>query len=188
MSRAERLFGEVPALPVVVPVAIVVFGLLMWRLHRNGALSPLRAAVAAFACVYGAGVIANTVFPIYLDMPGSDPTWSSSLSVRPFIDYELADAVENVIVFLPVGILVALGAARPSLARATAIGALFSLLIETTQYVNGHLWRGGHVADVNDLFFNVVGAMAGFGLVVGAKRLFGLARPARCASRAASRS
>jgi glycopeptide antibiotics resistance protein len=165
------LFGEVPSLPVVVPAAVVVFGVLVWRLRRRGALSPVRVALAACACVYGAGVVANTVFPIYLDMPGGSQPWSSSISVRPFVDYELADAIENVIVFLPVGVLVALAAARSSLARAVAVGALFSLLIETTQFFSAHLWHGGHVADINDLFFNVVGAMAGCGLVAGARRL-----------------
>ncbi|MET0820199.1 MAG: VanZ family protein [Aeromicrobium sp.] len=172
------MFGEVPALPVVVPAAVVVFGGLVWRLRRRGALTPLSVAFAACVCVYGAGVVANTVFPIYLDMPGSVPPWSSSISVRPFVDYELADAVQNVIVFVPVGVLVALAGAKPSLARATALGALFSLLIETSQYVSARLWHGGHVADVNDLIFNVVGAMAGYGLVASAKRVYRLARPA----------
>jgi glycopeptide antibiotics resistance protein len=182
------MFGEVPSLPVVVPVAVVAFGVLVWRLRRRDALTPLRVALAACACVYGAGVVANTVFPIYLDMPGGSVPWSTAISVRPFVDYELADAIQNVVVFAPVGVLVALAAARPSLAKAAAVGAVASLLIETIQLVSAHLWHGGHVADVNDLIFNAVGAMAGYGLVAGARRLPRRSRAAHPASGADSRS
>jgi glycopeptide antibiotics resistance protein len=164
------LFGEVPALPVVVPVAVVAFGLLIWRLHRRGEMSLLRVLVAAALCVYGAGVVANTVFPIFLDMPGGARPWSSSISMRWFDDYEVADAVQNVVVFVPLGVLVPLVARVRSPWPVAVVGVLLSLLIETIQFFSAHYLHGGHVADVNDLFFNALGAPLGYGLLVVATR------------------
>jgi glycopeptide antibiotics resistance protein len=164
------LFGEVPALPVVAPAAAVAFGVLLWRLRRRGELSLARALVAAAFCVYGAGVVANTVFPIFLDMPGGVQPWSTSISVRPFVDYELADAVQNVVVFIPLGVFVPLVARTRSVWLVAAVGAGFSLLIETVQFFSAHYLHGGHVADVNDWVFNVLGAFVGYGLHVLATR------------------
>jgi glycopeptide antibiotics resistance protein len=164
------LFGEVPALPVVAPAAALTFGVLVWRLHRRGEMSLLRALVAAALCIYGAGVVANTVFPIFLDMPGGVQPWSTSISMRLFDDYEVADAVQNVVVFVPLGVFVPLVVRIRSLWRVAAVGVLFSLLIETVQFFSDHYLHGGHVADVNDLFFNALGAPLGYGLLVVATR------------------
>ena len=165
------MFGEVPVLPVVVPLAAVVLLVLLWVLHRRNRLTAPRAAVALALCVYAGGVVANTVFPIYLDMPGGDRPWHASLSTVPLVDYEVADAVMNIVVFVPVGVLVPLLVAGASWRRVLAVGAAFSLAIEVSQYVAAHLFHGGHVADVNDLLFNVVGALLGFGLLTALTRV-----------------
>ena len=165
------MFGEVRALPVVVPVAAIAFGVLLWGLRRRGAVTLPRVLVAAVLCVYGAGVVANTVFPVFLDMPGGTQPWSSSISVRLFDDYEAADAVQNVLVFLPVGVLVPLALRTHSLWRVAVAGVVFSLFIETVQLFSSHYLHGGHVADVNDLFYNAEGAPLGYGLFVLATRV-----------------
>ncbi|MFC5012442.1 VanZ family protein [Nocardioides plantarum] len=153
-------------LPVVVPLAagVVVAG--VWHLRRRGLLTVPRAAVALAMAVYVAGVVANTVFPIYTDKPASSPRWSDFVSVTPLAGYEVVDAVTNVVVFVPVGLLVSLAVPRWSRARALAAAVAVSLSIEVTQYVTAHLLGGGHVADVNDLIFNVVGAAVGLLLLV----------------------
>lgn len=173
------MFGEVAALPVVAPVAAIAFGVLLWSLYRRGAMTSPRVLVAAALCVYGAGVVANTVFPVFLDMPGGVQPWSSSISTRLFDDYEVADAVENVVVFLPVGVLVPLALRTHSLWRVAAVGAVFSLLIETVQFFSSHWLHGGHVADVNDLFYNALGGPLGYGLFVLATRVPAVARLAQ---------
>lgn len=155
------MFREVPVLPVVVPLAGVVLVVLVWRLRRRGSLTAPRAAVALAACVYAAGVVANTVFPIYLDKPARTARWQDSIHLGLLSDYEVADAVMNTGVFVPVGILLALVAPRWSGARVLAVAAACSLLIEVSQYVAAQTLAGGHVADVNDLLFNVVGAALG---------------------------
>ncbi|MET4225654.1 VanZ family protein [Oerskovia enterophila] len=156
------MFHQVPVLPVVVPLAAAVLAGLMWSLLRSGRFSVPRAAVALALCVYAAGIVANTIFPIFLDKPVSTSSWGSHLAVVPFTDYEIADAVMNVLVFVPVGVLVPLLTARASWRRVVAAAAVLSLTIEVTQLVTAHLLGGGHIADVNDLLFNITGGAVGF--------------------------
>ena len=159
------MFREIPVLPVVVPAAAAVFLILLWHLHRRDRLSAPRAAVALTVCVYAAGVVANTVFPVFLDMPARSAPWDASLSLTPLAGYEVSDAVMNVLVFVPLGMLVPLLLSRPSWWRVLAVAAGFSLVIEVSQLVTAHLLGGGHVADVNDLVFNVLGGLLGHGLL-----------------------
>lgn len=158
------MFHQVPVLPVVVPLAAAVLTGLMWSLLRSGRFSVPRAAVALALCVYAAGIVANTIFPIFLDKPVSTSSWGSHLAVVPFADYEIADAVMNVLVFVPVGILVPLLTSRASWRRVVVAAAVLSLTIEVTQLVTAHLLGGGHIADVNDLIFNITGGAVGFAL------------------------
>ncbi|MEZ0165265.1 VanZ family protein [Kineococcus sp. LSe6-4] len=162
---AETLFRQVPVLPVVVPVAAVAFLGLLWSLRRRGRLSLPRAAVAAALCVYLAGTIANTVFPVFLDKPTGTRPWSAFLNVVPVVGYEPADFAMNVAVFVPLGVLVALVVTRPSWTRVLAVAAAISATIEVTQFVTATTLGGGHVADVNDLLSNVVGGLLGAGLL-----------------------
>jgi glycopeptide antibiotics resistance protein len=131
--------------------------------------------VAVVLSVYAAGVVANTVFPVFLDKPRVGVPWSEYLVLDPTTGYEVADAVVNVLVFVPLGALVALVLARPSWPRVMAVVVASTLAIEVTQYLTAHLLGGGHVADVHDLFFNVVGGALGLGLLQLASRVPGLA-------------
>lgn len=167
------MFRQVPVLLVVVPIAALTFAALLWTLQRRERLSVPRAAVALALCVYVAGVLANTVFPIFLDKPTSTQPWYRAISVVPFVDYEIADAVINTLVFAPLGVLVPLLVARASWWRVLLVATLFSLIIEVTQYATAHLLGGGHIADVNDLFFNVTGAAVGLSLFAAISRLPG---------------
>jgi glycopeptide antibiotics resistance protein len=163
LKEQLHVFREVPVLPVVVPLAAAVFVLLLGRWHQQGRLSAARAAIALVGCVYGAGIVANTVFPIYLDKPVGNAAWDSSLNLVPLAGYEASDAIMNIVVFAPLGIVVALLVAEASWWRVLGVAATLSLTIEATQLVTAHLLGAGHVADINDLTFNVVGAAIGFG-------------------------
>lgn len=156
------MFREMPVLPVVVPLAAASLLVMLWHLRRRDLLTLPRAAVAVALCVYVAGVVANTVFPIFLDKPGGPGRWFVHATL--FADYEVGDAVMNIVVFLPVGVLVPLLLARSTWWRVIGIATAFSLLIEAAQLVAARFLAGGHVADVNDLLFNVVGAVLGLGL------------------------
>jgi len=164
------VFHQVPVLPVVVPVAAAVVVVLLWTLRRRELLTGRRAAVALAVGVYVAGVLANTVFPIFLDKPSTEQPWDTYLNLVPLTGYEVRDAVINIVVFVPLGILVPLFLPRARWWSVLGLGAGFSLLIEVVQYVTARLLGGGHVADVNDLLFNVVGAALGLALLGAATR------------------
>ncbi|MEU7476431.1 VanZ family protein [Lentzea sp. NPDC042327] len=156
------VFDPVPVLPVVVPLAAVAFLALLWVLHRRGRLTVPRAGVALALCVYVAGVVANTVFPIYLSAPATEARWKVYFGL---VDgYDVGDAVTNILVFMPVGMIVPLLLATPSWWRVLVASTAFSAVIELSQFFTGNLWGGGHLADVNDLLFNVVGGVLGYGV------------------------
>lgn len=156
------MFREVPVLPVVIPLAVASLLVMVWHLRRRDLLTVPRVAVAVALCVYAAGVVANTVFPIFLGKPAGPGRWLVQITL--LADYEVVDAVTNVVVFAPVGVLVPLLVARVSWWQVLGVAAAFSLLIEATQLVTARFLAGGHVADVNDLLFNVIGAAVGLGV------------------------
>jgi len=155
---------EIPALPVVVPLALVALAVLWWRLHRRGALTVLRAVVGVALCAYGAGIVAHTVLPIHLDRSGSGTPWWRFLNLIPLAGTEWADMLQNVLVFVPLGALLPLVAAVRSSGRALLGGFLVSLTMEALQFGNAVTGHGGHIADVNDLLANTLGALVGYGV------------------------
>jgi glycopeptide antibiotics resistance protein len=159
-------FGEVPALPVAVAVGAVVFLVQLVLLLRRGHFTWPRAAVAAAIAVYAAGILANTVFPIFLDAAPNEEPWSPALALIPFHDYELIDALTNVVVFVPMGILIPLLMRRPSWWKALLTAAAVSLTIELLQLAAQKLFSGGHVADINDFIWNTVGGVIGYAIFV----------------------
>jgi glycopeptide antibiotics resistance protein len=163
---ASNPFGEVPALPVAVLFGVVVFVVQLVFLQRRGRLSWPRTAVAAAIAVYAVGISANTVFPIFLNPATSVEPWSPALALIPFHDYEVNDALTNVVVFVPLGILIPLLMQRSSLWRVLLTAAAVSLTIELVQLAAQRLFSGGHVADVNDFIWNTVGGMVGYAIFV----------------------
>ena len=160
-------FDQVPVLPVVIPLGIVLFVVLVVGLRARRLLSLPRIAVAAALSIYVAGIVANTIF---LDAPGSDEPWIPSVALVPFVDYEVEDALINVAVFVPLGVLIPLLVARPRWRSVLAIAAGASLAIEFLQLAAQRFFGGGHIADINDVIFNVTGAALGFVLFLLAVR------------------
>lgn len=159
-------FGEVPVLPVAVPFGVVVFVVQLTLLLRGRRFTWPRASVAAAIAVYAAGILANTVFPIFLHPTPSDEPWAPALALIPFHDYELADALTNVAVFVPLGVLLQLLMRRPRWWKALLTSAAVSLTIELLQLAAQKLFSGGHVADVNDFIWNTLGGVIGYAIVV----------------------
>lgn len=169
-------FGEVPVLPVVVPFGIAVFAVLLVVLLASRIFSLPRAAVAAAVAVYAAGIVGNTIFPIFLDKPDSGAPWTPGLALLPFVDYEIDDALMNTLVFVPLGILIPLLLARPSWWKVTVAAAITSLTVESLQLGAQAFFAGGHIADVNDLLSNLAGGALGYGLLLLLARVPVLAR------------
>jgi len=157
-------FGEVPALPVAIPFGALVLVVQVLVLLRGRRFSWPRAAVAAAIAVYAAGILANTVFPIFTrPVPRVGP-WTPALALVPFSDYEVADALMNVGVFVPLGILLPLLMRRPAWWKVLVIAATVSVTIELLQLGAQRFFAGGHVADVNDFLWNTVGGCVGYAL------------------------
>ena len=169
-------FSQVPVLSVVIPLGIVVFALLGWRLYAARSFSIARLSVAAALAIYAAGIVANTVFPIYLDKPERTEPWSPYVALIPFADYEIADALMNVAVFVPLGMLIPLVLARPTWWKVTAIAIATSVTIEVAQLAVQALFRGGHIADVSDLICNTTGGVLGYGILLALSAIPGLSR------------
>ena len=107
----------------------------------------------------GLGVRLNLI-PLVVDGPGS-----------------AVDAVLNTFVFLPLGLLLAVGGARLRTVFVTALA--ITLFIETTQYLTDL----GRTADVNDVITNVAGACLGWALASAIRSLAARLAPARGAPR-----
>jgi glycopeptide antibiotics resistance protein len=159
---------EVPMLPIVIPLGVVFFLVLLWVLRSRGRVTLPRASVAALLALYTGGVLANTVFPIYIHVG----TWPNhgprplALYLVPFLDYGFEDALINVAVFVPLGGLISLLMARPSWWKVIAIVTGVSLAIELAQMAIARFAFGGHVADINDWMTNILGGIIGYGLFV----------------------
>ncbi len=161
----------VPVLPVVVPLGVVVFAVLVGVLVARRRFSWPRASVAAALAVYAAGIVANTVFPVFLGRPTQDGPRLLPLVLVPFADYEVADAVTNVLVFVPLGVLVSLLLTRPTWWRVLLAAASVSAGIEVAQLVTADLAGGGHIADVDDWLWNTVGGVVGYAAYAAVARL-----------------
>lgn len=161
-------FVEVPMLPIVIPFGVVIFLVLIWVLRSRGRVTLARASVAVVLAVYAAGVLANTVFPIFLRVGTGfyDGPRPLPLYLVPFVDYGFEDALINVAVFIPLGGLVPLLTARASWWKVLAIVAGASLAIELAQMAVSRLALSGHLADINDWLTNILGGMIGYGLFV----------------------
>ena len=141
---AERI---IYALFAALLVALTVFGIVRAVRPRH----PRRRLVVVAVLTWLAAVVFMTVrpgngrgarlnlIPIVVDGPGS-----------------AFDAILNVLVFVPPGILLAVAGWRVLAVLAAALAT--SLAIEITQYVTDL----GRTADVNDLLTNVAGAGLGW--------------------------
>lgn len=188
-------FVEVPMLPIVIPLGVVIFLVLIQVLRSRGRVTLARASVAAVLAIYAGGVVANTIFPIFLRIGTGfyDGPRPLPLYLVPFADYGLEDALINVAVFVPLGILIPLLVSRPSWWKVVAIVAGASLAIELTQMAVARLASSGHLADINDWMTNVLGGVIGYGLFLLVTRSRTLARfverfrwPAKADRRASS--
>jgi len=176
---------EISGGPAGATVALVGLALVIWWLRREGALTAPRVLAGAALCVYAAGVLANTAFPVFLGTTHADVPWTTYLNLVPLRDTEARDIVQNVAIFVPLGLLLPLVFSLRSALSVTACAAATSLSIEALQLLNAVTGHGGHIADVNDLLANVLGAALGYALTRAAitvpaiRRLaFGFAWPA----------
>ncbi len=157
---ADAVFDAELAFAAVLAV-VGVAGLLL-----AGGARIRRGAAAVFALVWLGSVLSMTL------RPGSELGVRLNLVPLAFDGTgSTVDAVLNVFVFLPFGLLLAAAGVR--FAPAFASGLALSLFIEVTQYVTDL----GRTADVNDVITNSAGAALGWGLGFLVVRTAGWASP-----------
>lgn len=170
-------YHEVPPMAVILPLGVVAFGLLVALLYQRRAVTLLRIVVAVVLTVYVVGIVANTLLPIYLGKPDYGVPWHDYLNLRPLANTEPRDMAQNVVVFVPLGVLLPLVVRTRSVVVVVLCGLALSFVMESIQFVNSVTGHGGHVADINDLAANTIGAPVGYALfrlallLPGAKRL-----------------
>lgn len=155
---------EISGSPAGATLALVGLALVIWWLRREAALTAPRVLAGAALCVYAAGVLANTAFPLFLGTAHADVPWTTYLNLVPLHDTETRDIIQNVAVFAPLGLLLPLVFPLRSALSVTVCAAALSLSIEALQLLNAVTGHGGHIADVNDLLANVLGALLGYAL------------------------
>lgn len=178
--------AEIPAFPVLIPLAVVGFLILMWSLRRRGSLTAPRAAVAVVLCVYAVAVFRSVLlpFPIVVGAARAElPPWQVFLQFVPVVT-SLADPVGlalNLALFVPLGVLLVLLLREASALTVTAIGFLVSLGIEIVQFLADVTVSTGRVADIDDLLANTLGTLLGYAVCRLALRIRPVARLAAVA-------
>ncbi|MDO9408583.1 VanZ family protein [Patulibacter sp.] len=152
---------EISSAPAAIALGTVGLIITATVLRRRAALSLPRLLVGAALCVYAAGIVVNSAFPIYLDA-ASGGAWTSYLNLVPLRGTEPADMARNALIFAPLGVLLPLVLPIRSVGALAAAAFVLSFTIEVLQLVNALTGNGGHVADVNDLLANVLGAPVGY--------------------------
>jgi glycopeptide antibiotics resistance protein len=156
---------KIPPLPVLVPLVIITFGTMVWRLHRRGEITVIRVAVVAIACVYGAGLLNSVLLPFPICTGAARDglvSWRLFVQLIPLLTADPIGVVLNVELFVPLGALLPLVARVSSVRRAVTIGFLLSLGIELAQFVADITVSTGRVLDVNDLGGNTIGVFVGY--------------------------
>jgi len=170
--------------PFLVLSAIVVPCWLLFRLFRRRnaghRVSFMREVFLLIFVVYLAGLVAATLTPnrsdrllakgrggIELRPNRASLTCSSAILPKgsPAEAFCIHNSRGNVMLFFPLGILLALGWTRISFWRGTLIAIAVSLSIEVLQYLSS-AWGSYRAADVNDVILNVFGACLGLALVL----------------------
>jgi glycopeptide antibiotics resistance protein len=178
---------ELPAFPVLIPLAVVTFAILLERLRRRNALTVPRGILAAALCVYAVGLCRSVLLPAPIVIGAARralPPWQVWIQPVPVVT-SFSDPVGmalNVALFVPFGALLVLLMRRPSLRAAILIGFLLSLGIETVQFLGDITISSDRVADIDDLIGNTLGTLIGYSVFRASTAVPSLSRIASAAS------
>jgi glycopeptide antibiotics resistance protein len=154
---------DIPALPVLLPLGVLLMVVSVVALRRRGQLTPLRLAVFWLAGWYGVAVIGATMLPMSLAWgPDAAPPDLARILWVPIIDMRKRDFVLNTLMTVPLATVSYLVFGVREWGRVVRTGFLLSLAIELTQLtllltLNGQRW-----ADVHDVVSNTFGAAFGY--------------------------
>jgi glycopeptide antibiotics resistance protein len=153
----------IPALPVLIPLGLVLMGVSLVVLRRKNALTPWRIGATWLASWYAVAVLGATMLPLDVDWGpyAGDPQLFRIILV-PILEMRPDDFVLNTIMTVPLALVLRLAFGIADRKRVVLIGFLASLTVETTQALLVLFLHGNRWADVNDLCSNTLGALLGW--------------------------
>ena len=155
---------DVPAVPVLIPLAAVLMVISWLVLRRRGVFTGPRLVTAWAAVAYLMGVLAFTLLPLQVALGAyaNQTPWYNKGSYLPLLTIDVTTFVLNIVMTAPLGVLLPLlGRIRD--VRQLAVRALcFSAAIESVQLLTNLVVSSGRTADVNDLLANTLGAVLGY--------------------------
>ncbi|MFC7528419.1 VanZ family protein [Actinoplanes sp. GCM10030250] len=153
----------VPALPILLPLGVVLMVVSGLLLHRRGMLTARRLCVAWFAGWWAVAVLGATMLPMPLSWgPGAGDPEPYRIIFEPVLSARPADVVLNTVMTLPMAALMYIMFGIRERRRVVLAGFLLSLAIEVTQAFLVLALHGNRWADVNDLMSNTLGAVVGY--------------------------
>jgi glycopeptide antibiotics resistance protein len=154
---------DVPPLPVMVPLGVVLMIVSWLVLRRRGPLTAWRLGAVWAGCWWAVAVLGATMLPLHLGWGAytGEPGYDRILPV-PLITMRPSDFVLNIVMTLPLAALLRMIFGVRDRSRVVLIGFLLSLTIESTQLVLALTLQGTRWADINDLISNTFGAYLGF--------------------------
>jgi glycopeptide antibiotics resistance protein len=155
----------VPALPILLPLGVLLMAVSVVLLRRRGTLTAARLATAWFAGWYLVAVIGATLLPLQLAWgERAGPPDLHRIILVPLTTMRVDDFVLNIAMTLPLAAVLHLMAGVRDRRRVVLIALLLSVAIEVTQAVLVLTLEGNRWADVNDLIANTLGAWLGHAL------------------------
>jgi glycopeptide antibiotics resistance protein len=149
--------SEIPALPVLVTLTAALLLVTWWRYRHR--------LLLAWAWVgYAMAVLAVTLLPLQIatgDYANQVP-WYETGNWLPVVTIDAVTFVANIVMFVPLGVLLAMAGRTRTPRQAALIALACSAGIEIVQYLTNVLVSSGRTADVNDLIANTLGAVLGF--------------------------
>jgi glycopeptide antibiotics resistance protein len=155
--------AEIPALPILLPLGLVLMAAAWALLRRRGQLTAPRLGAAWLAGWYAVAVLGATMLPLHLAWgEGSGGPELYRILLVPIRDMRVDDFVLNVVMTLPVAALLHTVFGIREKGRVVLLGFLASAAVESTQLVLLLTVHGNRWADVHDLIANTLGAWLGY--------------------------
>jgi glycopeptide antibiotics resistance protein len=159
----------VPALPILLPLGLLLMVVSAVLLRRRDRLTAARLATAWLAGWYLVAVIGATLLPMPLAWgAGAGPAEEHRIDLTPVTDLRVDDFILNILMTVPVAAVLYLVFGVRGRGRVVLIAAALSAAIEVTQGILVLTLHGNRWADINDVVANTSGAWLGHLLFWGA--------------------
>jgi glycopeptide antibiotics resistance protein len=151
----------VPALPILLPLGLVLMGVSAAALWQRGLLTARRLAGAWLCGWYAVAVLGATLLPLHISWDAGPPGLFR-INPIPLLMFRPSDFVLNIAMMLPLAAAHYIIFGVRDQTRVIKIGFLISAIIEVTQAVLILTVHDNRWAETNDLISNVLGAYLGF--------------------------